>query len=207
MIDEPGTASDVSAEDALELEREFTERSFVEQGFGTEGPDADEESRVPNAYLELGFALGSRGTLVSALDVADYILQKCGKMSTMKLQKLAYYSQAWSLVWDEKTLFCEDIEAWANGPVIRELFDFHRGSFDIERVRTGNPSLLSQQQRETIDAVLDFYGDKSAQWLIWLSHSEPPWQRARAGLQPTERGCRKISPESMADYYSSLLSD
>ena len=35
-------------------------------------------------------------------DVAAYILQKLGKMTTMKLQKLVYYSQAWSLVWDEK---------------------------------------------------------------------------------------------------------
>ena len=31
----------------------------------------------------------------------------------MKLQKLVYYSQAWSLIWDEKPLFEEEIEAWA----------------------------------------------------------------------------------------------
>ncbi len=29
-------------------------------------------------------------------DVAAYILEKRGPMTTMKLQKLVYYSQAWS---------------------------------------------------------------------------------------------------------------
>ncbi len=57
-------------------------------------------------------------------DVARYILElQGGEVSTMKLQKLMYYSQAWSLVWDEKPLFDAHIEAWANGPVIRELFE------------------------------------------------------------------------------------
>lgn len=31
-------------------------------------------------------------------DTARYILEKEGQMSTMKLQKLCYYCQAWSLV-------------------------------------------------------------------------------------------------------------
>ena len=40
----------------------------------------------------------------SVFDTAKYILEKCGTMSTMKLQKLCYYSQAWSLVWDDAPL-------------------------------------------------------------------------------------------------------
>ena len=57
-----------------------------------------------------------------AKDVAAYILKKCGNMSHMKLQKLMYYAQAWSLVWDEEPLFPERIEAWVNGPVVRPLY-------------------------------------------------------------------------------------
>jgi uncharacterized phage-associated protein len=141
---------------------------------------------------------------VSCLDVADYILRQMGEISTMKLQKLVYYCQAWSLVWDEVPIFKEPIEAWANGPVIRSLFDYHRGMFKISRVLTGNPDLLSSEQRETINAVLDFYGDKSAQWLIDLAHTEDPWLSARRGLAPTERGNRIIKLDNMAEYYSSL---
>ena len=125
-------------------------------------------------------------------------------MSTMKLQKLVYYSQAWSLVWDEKPLFEEDIQAWANGPVVRDLFYFHRGRYEIGTVEIGNPRLLEQEQQDTVDAVLDYYGDKSSQWLIELTHLEDPWIQTREGLPPLERGNKVIPLDSMADYYSSL---
>ena len=141
---------------------------------------------------------------IRVFDVAAYILDKMEQMTTMKLQKLVYYSQAWSLVWDEKQLFEEDIEAWANGPVVRDLFDYHRGMYEISEMPIGNPRLLNQEQRETVDAVLEYYGDKSAQWLIELTHMEDPWIQARKGLPPLERGSRVMSLDAIADYYSSL---
>ena len=141
---------------------------------------------------------------IQVFDVAAYILQRTGSMTTMKLQKLVYYSQAWSLVWDEEPLFEENIEAWANGPVVRELFDYHRGMYEISAMPIGNPRLLNQEQQETIDAVLEYYGDKSAQWLIELTHIEGPWKQARKGLPPLERGSRVMSLDTIADYYSSL---
>ena len=60
---------------------------------------------------------------ITIIDVANYILDKMGELTTMKLQKLTYYCQAWSLAWDEKPLFEDDFEAWANGPVSRKLYD------------------------------------------------------------------------------------
>lgn len=144
---------------------------------------------------------------VRAFDVAAYILQKMGTMTTMKLQKLVYYSQAWSLVWDEKRLFEEDVEAWANGPVVRALFNFHRGMYEIASVPIGNPNLLNQDQRDSVDAVLKYYGDKPSQWLIELTHMEDPWRDARKGLPKLERGSRVIPLGAMADYYSSLLAE
>ena len=63
--------------------------------------------------------------VVSVFDVACYIMSKVKQCTTMKLQKLLYYCQAWYLVWNERPLFRENIEAWANGPVIRELYNFH----------------------------------------------------------------------------------
>ena len=50
--------------------------------------------------------------MASVLDAAAYMLQRCGPMTTWKLQKLVYYAQAWSLVWDDDALFDEEIEAW-----------------------------------------------------------------------------------------------
>ena len=55
--------------------------------------------------------------MANVFDVAKYILQRTGKISTWKLQKLCYYSQAWTLAWTGKPLFEEEFEAWRNGPV------------------------------------------------------------------------------------------
>lgn len=140
----------------------------------------------------------------NAHDVAAYILERPGKLTAMKLQKLVYYAQAWSLVWDEKPLFGEPIEAWVNGPVVRELYDQHRGLFEVESWPSGDSSKLDETQRETIDAVLEFYGPKSSQWLSDLTHQEDPWREARRGLAPHERGRHEITHASLAEYYGGL---
>lgn len=144
--------------------------------------------------------------MVSALDVAAYILRKQGPMTAMKLQKLVYYSQAWALVWDDKALFRERIEAWANGPVVRRLYDVHRGHYRVDRIAGGFSRKLDNEQRDTVDAILEFYGDKSSQWLSDLSHMEHPWRdaRARHGLAAGERGNAVIRHADMAEYYTGL---
>lgn len=141
--------------------------------------------------------------MVTVHDIAAYILKKQGPMTAMKLQKLVYYCQAWSLVWDEQPLFRSKIEAWANGPVVPDLYERHRGQFKVTSW-DGHPSALNQKQKETVEAVLRVYGNKPSQWLSDLTHQEAPWKEARAGLIPGERGSRVISHASMAEYYSGL---
>jgi uncharacterized phage-associated protein len=139
----------------------------------------------------------------TCFDVAEYILQQLGPLTTWKLQKLVYYCQAWSLVWDEEPLFDECIEAWSNGPVIPELYDYHRGQFIIDSV-PGDPDNLEEYQKDTIDSVLESYGDSSAQWLSDLTHMEEPWNEARQGLEIGEPCRNEITLSSMHEYYSSL---
>ena len=74
----------------------------------------------------------------SVFDVAEYILGKHAvehpdnpEMTTMKLQKLIYYCQAWSLAWDGDPMFPEEFEAWASGPVVPTLYEIHRGVFAV----------------------------------------------------------------------------
>jgi uncharacterized phage-associated protein len=136
-------------------------------------------------------------------DVAAYIIGQHGPMTAMKLQKLVYYCQAWSLVWDEKPLFSERIEAWANGPVIRDLYERHRGVFRVSDWN-GDPHALDDAERETVDRVLAYYGRFSSQELSNLTHQEDPWLEARRGLAPGDRGFREITHASLAEYYGSL---
>lgn len=138
-------------------------------------------------------------------DVVAYVLQNTGPVTTMKLQKLIYYCQAWSLVWDDQPLFTNKIEAWANGPVIPDLYAQHRGLYQVgPGWWTGDGGNLSETERDTVDAVLKFYGSKSSQWLSDLTHSERPWLEARAGAAPGEPSHGEISLAAMAEYYGSL---
>ena len=142
---------------------------------------------------------------VRAIDVAEYILSRLDPMSAMKLQKLVYYSQAWALVWTEGPLFQEEIQAWANGPVVYELYGIHRGHFRVEPgLFKGDPSRLSSDQMDVINRVLTFYGDKDPQWLSNLTHMEAPWQQARVNVEHGQPASEIISKESMLEYYSSL---
>ncbi len=142
---------------------------------------------------------------MKVFDIAEYILRLRGEMTTMKLQKLVYYSQCWSLVWFERPLFNSRIEAWANGPVCPELFDAHRGTFSVGPGSfKGDPDALDEDARRTVDAVVKFYGKKSPEWLSALTHNEDPWKNARKGLPPGDRGNRQITKRAMAKYYGSL---
>jgi uncharacterized phage-associated protein len=141
--------------------------------------------------------------MANVFDVAEYILKKMGPMTTMKLQKLVYYSQAWNIAWTDDVLFPECIEAWADGPVVPELWKKHRGAFRVSTVR-GNDQALSQGEKETVDKVLEFYGGRSPQWLSDLTHMEDPWLNARRGTMPGDRCTNEISPKALLDYYSNL---
>ncbi|MDE0187387.1 MAG: DUF4065 domain-containing protein [Candidatus Poribacteria bacterium] len=141
----------------------------------------------------------------NVFDVASYILHCNGEMTTLKLQKLVYYCQAWSLVWDEEPLFDEEIQAWANGPVVPALFYEHQGHFKIKNLEKGKPLNLTEEQKLTVDRVLDHYGHNPASWLVSLSHSEAPWKKSWYDVPLSERGRATITLDSMANYFSSLL--
>lgn len=140
-------------------------------------------------------------------DVAAAILQRTGPLDTFKLQKLVYYCQAWSLVWDDRPMFQARVEAWANGPVVPNLYRQHRGQYRVSSWPSGDPSRLSTDEQETVDAVLDFYGGLSGNELSQLTHREAPWRDARrqAGLDPGERGGVPITNEALLEYYGGLI--
>ena len=137
--------------------------------------------------------------MLSVFDVAAYILERNGPMTTMKLQKLVYYAQAWSTVWDDDVLFWQPIEAWKNGPVVRELWKATQGQFRVSELPSGQPGALDAAQQETVNQVLEFYGPKDAQWLSDLTHMEDPWKEAYAVAQN-----HQITPQALVEYYSSI---
>ena len=148
--------------------------------------------------------------MANIFDVAKYILDSIGEeISTMKLQKLCYYSQAWSLAWTGTHIFDEDFQAWANGPVSEELFYEHQGLFSISSENIEDSLLkhnLTDVQIRNINTVIEFYGDKTGAWLSELTHKERPWKeiREKNNLKTGER-CSHVIPKALIqEYYSSL---
>lgn len=142
--------------------------------------------------------------MADVFDVAQYILEKRGEMTAMKLQKLVYYSQAWHTVWADDTLFANKIEAWKDGPVCPDLWKNHASTFRLKTLSKGDSEKLTKREKKTIKQVLDFYGKRTAQWLSDLTHSEDPWILARGSVKPGARSNAEITPRAMQEYYAAL---
>lgn len=146
--------------------------------------------------------------MANIFNTARYVLTKCGSMSTWKLQKLCYYSQAWSLAWTGKPIFQEDFEAWSNGPVCLELFQVHKGFFAISLsdipVEYESKPELDCSQMETIDRVLEEYGSMEPYELREQTHIEKPWKDARGNLPEGAQSQTVITKSAIGEYYGSL---
>lgn len=162
-------------------------------------------SKRGRAMLKLLMNNRREREMSSIFDVAACILEATGYMSTMKLQKLAYYSQAYSLVYARHPLFGEDFQAWVNGPVCPNLFHIHRHQYVIgpENLEGhGSACALTTPERRLVLHVCDVLSGFDGNELSALTHNELPWSQARAGCLPEERCANVISKESMLAYYS-----
>ena len=144
--------------------------------------------------------------MASIFDAAKYILEQRGRTPVLKLQKLLYYAQAWSLVLDHAPLFPEDFEAWPNGPMYPLLHWLFEDQFDITAEDiTGNSACLTGEQKDTINSVLKVYGAGNIRGLTRLSMEEEPWIQARNGLPPDEPSSTIIPKETFIPFYSSQV--
>lgn len=139
--------------------------------------------------------------MVAARDVAAFIESLGTAASKMKLQKLLYYSQAWSLVWDGAPLFAEPIQAWDDGPVVRSLWAERTHGLTAPPADAG---ALSDAQRQTVSEVIRFYGTFDGDQLSALTHRERPWLRARGGAPRGARHDDPVSNDEMRAYYCTI---
>lgn len=151
-------------------------------------------------------------TLPFATRIAEYFIllsTREGKpITNKKLQKLLYYAQAWSLAINDKKLFDEPIEAWVHGPAIRSVYVQYKdfGFGPIKQVVTpASFKDISVDDTKILDEIWRVYGKYDADYLELLTHSEEPWQNARAGIEPDEGSSNIIDPTSMRDYYRAKL--
>ncbi|MBU3198158.1 DUF4065 domain-containing protein [Clostridium estertheticum] len=117
-------------------------------------------------------------------DVAKYLIylaceDKIYLLTPLKLQKLLYYSQGLSFVWDNKELFKEEFEAWQYGPVNREVYLQYRkyGEYQIPYIE-GKIFSSPKDEINTIKAVWRDFKKFNAYELVEMTHIEGPWKEA-----------------------------
>lgn len=137
------------------------------------------------------------------IDVASYILNNYGPMTTMKLQKLVFYSQAHALASSGTPLFDDNFQAWRGGPVAPSLYRHHRRMLIIREDDLGKAdvSKLTSTERYYIDAVCSELAEVSGNALSERTHREAPWRAARVGLAENALGNQIIEQDSIREYY------
>lgn len=140
-------------------------------------------------------------------DVAKYFLfldsmeEDSDGITNMKLQKLAYYAQGFFLAVYSKPLFLDQIQAWAHGPVVGNLYHAYK-CYDRQRLPYVGDYLkgsLDKKEVAHLNEIYRVFGQYSASQLRRMTHAEPPWVRH-------EMSADVISEDELRDYFKSRLS-
>ena len=120
----------------------------------------------------------------TARDIARYFLAVQDDeeaISNLKLQKLLYYAQGFSLALTGKTLFNEQIKAWIHGPVVPTVWYEYKsfGAGPIPRPTDFDSASIHSETRSLLDEVYSVYGQFSAWRLREMTHAEPLWKTTR----------------------------
>ncbi len=147
----------------------------------------------------------------SSLDAARYLIHLASPsededtdcLCHLRLQKLLYYVQAWHLAVRDKPLFGERIEAWTNGPVVKDVYPAfaNYGYHSIPPTEGMEPTSLTEQDKAFVRSVWDAYKQFSAGALRDKTHRESPWRDARGNLGPDERSSAEITHQAMRAYF------
>ncbi|PIQ92510.1 MAG: hypothetical protein COV69_02405 [Parcubacteria group bacterium CG11_big_fil_rev_8_21_14_0_20_39_14] len=151
-------------------------------------------------------------TKTNPLSVALYFLRVADKekkpITNLKLQKLVYYAQVWHIVFHNRKLFYEPIEAWMHGPAIPTLYRRFK-AFESNPIQlTGLEDIklpFNEKEEKFLKNVWNVYGKYDAGYLEALTHSELPWQEARQGLSLGEHSSNKINLAIAKHYYARRL--
>ena len=146
----------------------------------------------------------------SADAVADHFLVKIDTtsgdlISNLKMQKLCYLAQGWSLALLGRPLFDDVIEAWGQGPAIPPLFRRFKacglGALDVYKLRTNPDKKLNAEELELLDWVWGKYGRYSGGELRDLTCGQAPWKKAYGDTEPPFRSEEEVTQASMRAYF------
>ena len=150
--------------------------------------------------------------MAKAIDVATYLIRLADvesepdPLSHLRLQKLLYYVQGWSLALRKSAMFPERIEAWAHGPVVPTVYhEFSQyKSFVIPPHEWPYTKTLKKLEEKFAADVWEVYKEYSATSLRKMTHQEDPWIRTRGDIGPADLCTKPITHTVMKKFFISL---
>lgn len=99
------------------------------------------------------------------------------QITNLKLQKLLYYAQGCTLALADKPLFEDEIQAWAHGPVVPNIYRKYKsnGSSGIKYEGIFDYDKLDDSTASILEGVYEEFGQFSAWKLRNMTHEETPW--------------------------------
>ncbi len=143
-------------------------------------------------------------------DVADFYIALAQEMAeaglgdgmtNLRLQKMLYFSQGWSLARNGKPLFSEPIEAWQYGPVIPPCYRWYKG-FGSSPLTAAMPprEAFSDEEYELLLDVWNELSKHSTAQLVTMTHAKgTPWDIAW-----NHSSSREMTNESICRYFSGI---
>lgn len=147
--------------------------------------------------------------MYDAKDIAKWFLgnidREAGESIThLKLQKLLYYAQAWSLVLYDRPLFRNPIQAWTHGPVVPDVYYEYNDKGWAAIEQPDEVPRFDDYTEHLLKEILRVYGKFDAKYLEYLTHQELPWQEARGNLPLEARCTNEISHDTMKRFYTAM---
>lgn len=138
--------------------------------------------------------------------VINYILNRCGDITPLALQKSLYYVQGFYYAFNDKFLFEEDCQAWAHGPVYPEVyFKYKHYKFDpIESKIEVSDTIFTSSELIIMENVVKHFCCYSGKVLEKFTHSEYPWLETRGEIPELESSTKIIKKEYIGKYFKDV---
>ena len=152
---------------------------------------------------------------LSALDVANYVISLASNnvigddgevegVTNLKLQKILYFIEAYSLAVAGKSLFPDSIEAWEYGPVIPSVYHKFKTFGSSPIIQKETKVKVDEKTASLISDVWNTFNKYSASRLVDITHRHDPWKNTYA--KNSKSGLKtSISRDEMKKYYKGLF--
>lgn len=134
---------------------------------------------------------------------ARYLLYKCEDITPLMLQKALYYMQGFAYAFLGEFPFEEECEAWAHGPVFKEVYMRYRDyRYEPEEKKEEfDTTEFTAGEKAVYDSVINSFCCYSGKVLERITHNEAPWLAARGSLPLSAYSEEVMDRESLGQYF------